>query len=132
MIEYGRTAMRMQRQHSATGAVLVLAMVLASLWAGGLAASAAGNAADQLATSGSLPGVEPAAPRDRVPALRPPEQRPSQSGRLVPVLLGMLAAAFAAAYGVAAGRLRSCFAAGRSLVQRTQLAARAPPFLQSA
>jgi hypothetical protein len=132
MIEYGRTAMRMQRQHSATGAVLVLAMVLASLWAGGLAASAAGNAADQLATSGSLPGVEPAAPRDRVPALRPPDQRPSQSGRLVPVLLGMLAAAFAAAYGVAAGRLRSGFAAGRSLVQRTQLAARAPPFLQSA
>jgi hypothetical protein len=132
MIEYGRTAMRMQRQHSVTGAFLVLAMVLVSLWAGGLAASAAGNAADQLATSGSLPGVEPAAQRDRVPALRPPDQRPSQSGRLVPVLLGMLAAAFAAAYGFAAGRLRSGFAAGRSLVQRTQLAARAPPFLQSA
>ena len=132
MIQYGRTAMRIQRQHSATRAFLVLAMVLASLWAGGLASSAAGNAADQLASSGSLPGVEPAAPRDRVPALRPPDQRPSQSGRLVPVLLGMLAAALAVGYGVGAGRLRSGLAAGRSLVQRTQLEARAPPSLQSA
>jgi hypothetical protein len=132
MIQYGRTAMWMQRQHSATRAFLVLAMVLASLWAGGLASSAAGNAADQLASSGSLPGVEPAAPRDRVPALRPPDQRPSQSGRLVPVLLGMLAAALTVGYGVGAGRLRSGLAAGRWLVQRTQLEARAPPSLQSA
>ena len=132
MIQYGQTAMRMQRQHSATKAFLVLAMVLASLWAGGLASSAAGNAADQLAASGSLPGVEPAAPRDRAPALRPPDQRPSQSGRLVPVLLGMLAAALTVGYGAGAGRLRSGMAAGRSLVQLTQRAARAPPFLQSA
>ena len=133
MIQYGQTAMRMQRrQHSATRVFLVLAMVLASLWAGGLASSAAGNAADQLAASRSLPGLEAAAPGDRVPALRPPVQRPSQSGRLVPVLLGMLAAALAVAYGLGAGRLRSGLAAGRSLVQRTQLAARAPPSLQSA
>jgi hypothetical protein len=124
--------MRMQRQHSATRAFLVLAMVLASLWAGGLASSAAGNAADQLAASGSLPGVEPAAPRDRVPALRPPDQRPSQTGRLVPGPLGMLAAALTVGCGVGAGRLRSGLAAGRSLVQLTQLAARAPPSLQSA
>ena len=124
--------MWMQRQHSATRAFLVLAMVLASLWAGGLASLAVGNAADQLAASRSLPGVEPAAPRDRVPALRPPDQRPSQSGRLVPVLLGMLAAALAVGYGVGAGRLRSGLAAGRSLVQRTQLEARAPPSLQPA
>ena len=132
MIQYGRTAMWRRRQHTATRAFLVLAMVLASLWAGGLVSSAAGNSADRLAAGRSLPGVEPAAPPDRVPALRPPVQRLTQSGRLAPVLLGMLAAAFAAAYGVAAGRLRSGFAAGRSLVQRTQLAARAPPFLQSA
>jgi hypothetical protein len=132
MIQYGQTAMRMQRRHSTTRVFLVLAMVLASLWAGGLASSAAGNTVDQLAASRSLPGVEAAAPRDRVPALRPPDQRPSQSGRLVPVLLGMLAAALAVASGVGAGRLRSGLAAGRSLVQRTQLAARAPPSLQSA
>jgi hypothetical protein len=132
MIQYGRTAMRMQRQHSATRAFLVLAMVLASLWAGGLVSSAAGNAADQLAAGRSLPGVEAAAAGDRVPALRPPDQRPSQSGRLVPVLLGMLAAALAVGCGLGAGRLRSGLAAGRSLVPRTQLAARAPPSLQSA
>jgi hypothetical protein len=132
MIQYGQTAMRMQRRRSATRVFLVLAMVLASLWAGGLASSAAGNAADQLAASRSLPGLEAAAPRDRVPALRPPDQRPSQSGRLVPVLLGMLAAALAVGYGVGAGRLRSGFAAGRSLVPRTQLEARAPPSLQPA
>jgi len=88
MIQYGQTAMRMQRRHSTTRVFLVLAMVLASLWAGGLASSAAGNAADQLAASRSLPGLEAVAPRDRVPALRPPDQRPSQSGRLVPLLLG--------------------------------------------
>jgi hypothetical protein len=124
--------MRMQRQHSATRVFLVLAMVLASLWAGGLASSAAGRSADQVAASRAVPGLEAAAPRDRVPALRPPVQRPTQRGRLVPLLLGMLAATLAVAYGVGAGRLRSSLAAGRSLVQRTQLAARAPPSLRSA
>ena len=132
MIQYGRTAMRMQRQHSATRVFLVLAMVLASLGAGALASSVAGGVADQLAASRSRPGLESAAPRDRVPALRPPDQRPSQSGRLLPLLLGMLAGACALVYGVGAGRLRSGLAAGRSLVQLTQLAARAPPSLQSA
>lgn len=124
--------MGMQRQHSATRVFLVLAMVLASLWAGGLVSSDAGGTAGQLAASRALPGLEPAAPRDRVPALRPPDQRPSQSGRLLPVLLGMLAGAYALVYGVGAGRRRSGLAAGRSLVQPTQLAARAPPLLQSA
>lgn len=132
MIQYGRTAMRMQRQHSATRVFLVLAMVLASLGAGALASSAAGGAADQLAASRSRPGLESAAPRDRVPALRLPDQRPSQSGRLLPVLLGMLAGACALVYGVGAGWLWSGLAAGRSLVQLTELAARAPPSLQSA
>jgi hypothetical protein len=132
MIQYGRTAMRMQRQHSVTRVFLVLAMVLASLGAGALASSVAGGAADQLAASRSLPGLESAAPRDRVPALRPPDQRPSQSGRLLPVLLGMLSGACALVHGVGAGRLRSGLAAGRSLARLTRLAARAPPFLQSA
>lgn len=132
MIQYGQTAMRMQRRRSATRVFLVLAMVLASLWAGGLVSSAAGNAADQLAASRSLPGVEPAAPRDRVPALRPPDQRPSQSGRLVPVLLGILAAACAVAYGVGARRLGSELVRAGSLVLLGQGEARAPPFLQPA
>jgi hypothetical protein len=124
--------MRVTRGRPATRMVLVLAVLLGSLWAAGLATPAAGNAADQLAASRSLPGLEAAAPRDRVPALRPPDQRPSQSGRLVPVLLGMLAAALTVGFGVGARRLRSGLAAGRSLVQRTQLEARAPPSLQSA
>jgi hypothetical protein len=132
MIQYGQTAMRMRRQHSAIRVFLVLAMVLASLWAGGLASSGVGRSADQLAASRSLPGLEPAAPRERVPALRLPDQRPGQSGRLMPVLLAMLAGACALAYGVGAGRLRFGLAAGRSLVQRIQLEARAPPSLQSA
>ena len=132
MIQYSPTAMRMQRRHPAARAFLVVAMVLVSLWAGGLASSAAGDAADQLAAGRFLPGLEPAAPRDRVPALRPPDQRPSQSGRLVSVLLGSLAAVLTVGCGIGAGRLRSGLAAGRSLVQLTQLAARAPPFLQSA
>ncbi len=110
----------------------MLAIVLGSLWAGGLAASAAGNATDELTASHSLPVLDPAVPPDRVPALRPPDERPNQSGRLVPLLLGMLAAALAAAYGLGAGRLRSGLAPGRSLVQRTQLEARAPPSLQPA
>jgi len=131
-IQYGQTAMRMRRQPSATRAFLVLAMALASLWAGGLASSAAGDAADQLAATRALPGLEPAVPRDRVPALRPPVQRPAQSGRLVPVLLGVLAAALAVASGVGAGRLRSGVARAGSLVRLAQGAARAPPFLQPA
>jgi hypothetical protein len=132
MIQYGQSAMQLQRPQLPTRASLVLVMVLASLWVGGLASSAAGSSADQLATSHSPPGIEPAAPPDRVPALRLPVQRPTQSGRLVPVLLGMLAAAFAVAFGVGAGRLRSSLATARSLVQLTQLEARAPPRLQSA
>jgi hypothetical protein len=48
------------------------------------------------------------------------------------VLLGMLATALTVGFGVGARRLRSGLAAGRSLVQRTQLEARAPPSLQSA
>jgi hypothetical protein len=131
-IQYGQSAMWMQRQHSAARVYLVLAMVLASLWAGGLAASAAGRSADQVAASRAVPGVEAAAPRDRVPALRPPVQRLTQSGRLVPLLLGVLATALAVAYGLGAGRLRSGLARARSLVQLAQGAARAPPFLQSA
>jgi hypothetical protein len=124
--------MRMQRQQSATRVFLVLAMVLASLWAGGSASSAAGNSADQLAAGRSLLGVEPAAPRGRVPALRPSDQRPSQSGRLLPVLLGVLAAACAVVHGVGAGRLQAGSARAWSLARCSRLEARAPPFLQSA
>jgi hypothetical protein len=124
--------MRMQRQQSATRVFLVFAIVLVSLWVGGLASSAVGDSADQLAASRSFPGVEPAAPRDRVPALRRPVERPSQSGRLVPVLLAMLAAALAVACGAHARRLRSDPARALSPVRATARGARAPPRLQPA
>lgn len=132
IIQYGQIAMRRRRQKPATRAVLVLATVLGSLWAGGLAASAADDPADQLAASRTPPGVEPATPPDRVPALRPPVQRPAQSGRLLPTQTCMLAAAFTVAYGIGVGRLRSGLAAARLLVQLTPLEARAPPSLQTA
>jgi hypothetical protein len=48
--------MRMQRQQAATRVFLVLAMVLGSLWAGGVAFSALGSSGDQLAASRALPG----------------------------------------------------------------------------
>jgi hypothetical protein len=120
------------KRQQATRVLLVLAMVLASVWTGRLAASAADHPTNHLTASRPLPGIDAAILRDRLPALRPPVQRLTQSGRLVPLLLGVLATALAVAYGVGAGRLRSGLARARSLVQLAQGAARAPPFLQSA
>jgi len=123
--------MRMDRQQQATRVLLVLAVLLASLWTGGLVASTAGDAADQLATSRAQPGIQPAALPDRALALRPPVDRPGPQGRLVPLLLGALAAVLAAAHRLA-GWLGPCPTRGRSLVRSSPLAARAPPHLQSA
>jgi hypothetical protein len=124
--------MRVNRQQQATRAFLVLAVLLASLWTGGLVASTTGDAADQLATSHAQAGIQPAALRDRALALRPPVERPGPQGRLLPLLLGALAAALAASHRLAAGWLRPGLARGRTLVRSTPLAARAPPHLQSA
>jgi len=124
--------MRVNRQRRATLGLAVLAVLLGSLWSGGLVASAAGNLADQLAASRSLLGVEPAVLPDRAPALRPAAERLEPGGRLVPVLLGMPAAALAVLYGLGVGRLRASSAPAPSLVQLTQLVARAPPRLQPA
>ena len=98
--------MRMQRRHSTIRAFLVLALVLASLWAGGLAVSAGGNHAGQLAGGGSLPGIEAAALPDRVPAVRPSAERSDPGGRLLSLLLGLVAASLTVVFGVAAGRRR--------------------------
>jgi hypothetical protein len=51
---------------------------------------------------------------------------------VVPLLLGALAAAVAAAHGVLGGWLRGGLARGGWLVRSLPLAARAPPHLQSA
>ena len=124
--------MRMRRKHSATRAFLVLAVVLASLWAGGPAASAVGAAAGQLAGSASRLGVESAALPDRVPALRPSPERPDPGGRLLPLLLGLLAASLPVASGVPTRRRRSGPAPARALILSAPRGPRAPPRLQPA
>jgi len=123
--------MRMDRQQQATRVLLVLAVLLASLWTGGLVTSTAGDAAGGLATSRAQPGIQPAALRDRALALRRPADRPGPQGPLVPLLLGAFAAALAA-HWLLAGWLRPGLTRGRSLVRSSPLAARAPPHLQSA
>jgi hypothetical protein len=124
--------MRVHRRQRAIMGMVVLAVLLGSLWVGGLAASAAGDPAGQLTTSRPLLGVEPAIPPHRAPALRPSAERPDPGGRLVPLLLGLLVAAIAAGHGRRARPLRSTRAQARSLVWCTRLQARAPPSLQPA
>ena len=111
--------------------LLVLAVVLGSLWAGGLAARAA-DPADQLTAIHTQPGAEPAILGDRAPVLRPPVGRSGPGGRLVPLLLGLLAASVVAGYGVPARRPRSSSAPTRSLVLSAPRGPRAPPRLQTA
>jgi hypothetical protein len=131
-IPYRQTAMRMQRRHSIAMASLVLAMVLASLWAGGRAVPAAGNLSRQLAGGASLPVIESAALPDHGPALRPSAERAVPVGRLLPLLLGLVAAPLTVAYGIAARRRRSGLAPARSPVLSAPQGPRAPPRLQPA
>jgi hypothetical protein len=121
-----------QRQQPATRALLVLVVVLGSLWVGGIAASAAADAADQLAAIHTQPGFEPAALPDRIPVLRPAAERPDPGGRLLPLLLGLLAAPVAVACGMRARRRRSNSAPARSPVLSAPQGPRAPPILQPA
>jgi hypothetical protein len=123
--------MRAQRQQPATRVLLALAVVLGSLWAGGLAARPTGTA-DQLAAIQTQPGIQPATLGDRTPALRPPVGRSDPTSRLVPVLLGMLVAAPAVAGAMRARRRRSDRARVGALVWSTRREARAPPRLQPA
>jgi hypothetical protein len=124
--------MGVNRRPHLTTAIVVLAVLLGSLWAGGLAVPAAGRPAGQLTAGASLPGIEPAALPDRVPALRPSAERPDPGGRLLPLLLGLLAASLTAASGVPARRRRSGLARAWSPILRAHLEPRAPPFLQPA
>jgi hypothetical protein len=123
--------MRTERQQPATRILLALAVVLGSLWVGGLAARPA-DTADRLAAIHTQPGIEPATLGDRAPRVRPPVGRSDPGGRLVPVLLGMLVAALAVAGGMRVGRSRPGMDRARSLARSTQLEPRAPPSLQPA
>ena len=131
-VRYRRTTMRVNRlRHPATGLV-VLAALLGTLWAGGLAAPASGEQATQLTGGATLPWIEPAVPPDRVPALRPSAERPDPGGRLTPLLLGLLVASVTVAYGVRPGRLRSSSARARPPTPPAPVGGRAPPHLQPA
>ena len=124
--------MGVNRRPHLTTAIVVLAVLLGSLWAGGLAVPAAGGPAGQLTAGASLPGIEPAALPDRAPALRPSVERPGPDGRLLPLLLGMLLAALAAPFGLPARRRGPNPARAGSLLRCTRREARAPPSLQPA
>ena len=129
--QYRRVTMRTHRQRQATTLIVMLAVLLGSLWAGGLTASATDQAAE-LATGRSLPSVEAAIPPDRAQGLRPLAERPDPGGRLLPLLLGLLAASVMVTQGVRAGRRRSGPARPRSLTSPAPRRPRAPPFLQPA
>jgi hypothetical protein len=123
--------MRTSRQRQATTVIVVLAVLLGSLWAVGLNPSATGDLTSQLNVTRPMPGIEAAVLPDRAPALRPSAERPDPAGRLLPLLLGLLAA-LAATFGLAARWLRSEGAAVRSLAWSSHREARAPPHLQPA
>jgi hypothetical protein len=123
--------MRVNRQQQGTRVCLVLAVVLVSLWTGSLSASSAGNPADYLATGRSQPGIQPAALRDSVPALRLAAERPGPRGRLVPLLAALAAALAGVCWWRVAAQRRGLARAG-SRVGSTPLEARAPPHLQPA
>ena len=122
--------MGVNRRPHLTTALVVLALLLGSLWAGGLAVPAAGGPAGHLTAGASLPGIEPAGLPDRAPALRPAGERPGPDGRLLPLLLGLLAASLAVTYGLGARRRWSSRAPARSPVLSGPRRPRAPPRLQ--
>jgi hypothetical protein len=124
--------MPVTRRRLATTGLVVLAVLLGSLWAGGGAAGPDPAPAGQLAAGAALPGIEPGAPPDRIPVLRPSAQRPDPGGRLLPLLDGLLAASLTAASRRPAGRRRSGPAPARSPAPATPRGPLAPPRLQPA
>ena len=124
--------MRVYRQAQATTALVVLAILLGWLWACALGASGPGTPVDQLIASRSLLGLEAAALPDRAAALRPSAERPDSGGRLLPLLLGLVAASVTVANGVPARRRRSSPAPAWSPVLAAPRGPRAPPGLQPA
>ena len=132
MIQYGRGLMRDQRRQLGARVLLVLAVVLAALWAGGLGGLGAGDPATQLAAGRSLAEIDAAVAPQRAPSLRPASERPEPAGRQVPLLLGPLVAALALADQARAGERRPGVARARSQVPPAPRGARAPPRLQPA
>jgi hypothetical protein len=129
--QYGPTAMQMNRQRLSMHAWFALALMLGSLWVGGLATAPAGDAPDSLAAKRAQQRMQSAALPDRVVALRRAPQRSGWFGRLVRVL-AVLVPAYTAGYwrraaGPRPGRTRA------GLWSRfAPLPARAPPCFQPA
>ena len=123
--------MRAPGRQQATTAIVVLAVLLGSLWAGAPAAGA-GRPADQLAATRAKLAVDVAVPPDRALVSRPSAERPAPGGRLLPLLLGLLTVAIAAGSGPPRRRARSSPARVGLLAWPTPREARAPPFLQPA
>jgi hypothetical protein len=119
--------MRMDRRLRTARVLLALVAVLGSLWTGGLAASAAGDSAAGLTAGHARAAVEAAALRDRLPALRPPLDRPGPWGAAL--LLGV-AAALAGAFRWRAAEVRHRLAGVHPLAAAASLGARSPPCLQ--
>jgi hypothetical protein len=110
--------------------LLVAAVLLGMVWAGGAAATAAGEPAGRLASSGAPVGLQAAALGDRGPALRPAVERPEPRVRALP--LAILVVGLAAATARRATRPRSPVAGAGSIAGPGRRAARAPPHLQPA
>jgi hypothetical protein len=123
--------MRVPRQAQSTTALVVLAVLLGSLWAGVLGPSGPGTPAAQLTASRSILGLGAAVLPDRAPALRLSAERPDPGGRLLPLLLGLLGASLTVAGGMPPGRRRSSLPA-RLPVLTVPQGPRAPPRLQPA
>lgn len=118
--------MRTQRRRPTARTLLALAVVLGSLWAGGVAASAVGDPAGGLTGGRPRAAVEAAVLRDR--ALGPASERPGPRGH--PLLVTLVAALAVARWRAVGVRLHP--AAGRPPVRSAPLGARSPPHLQPA
>jgi hypothetical protein len=105
-----------ERQRLSIGAWSALVLVLGSLWVGGLATASAGDASDYLAAKRAQQRMQSAALPDPFVALRPAPERSGWFGRLVRLLLAVLACApgggILAACCRTATRPDSCLVAG--------------------
>jgi hypothetical protein len=128
-LQYGPTAMQMNRQRLSINAWFALVLVLGSLWVGGLAA--AGDASDHLAKRAQQ-RMQSAALPDLVVALRPAPERSGSFGRLARLLLVVLVAAYAAGYWRRAAGPRPGLTRAGSRVCSAPRQVRAPPWLQPA
>ena len=86
-LQYGPTAMQMNRKRLSINAWFALALMLGSLWVGGLATTSAGDPSDYLAKRAQQ-RMQSAALPDLVVALRPAPERSGSFGRLVRVAAG--------------------------------------------